>query len=273
MAVQPLLTKTVSPVGEIHYHIIHENRAYDVSNDSYEPSHIHSYYEIYVNLSGDVAFLHDRQIYAVQSGDVIISRPGDMHYCIYRSTCQHEYYCLWFEESGSSDTLKDFMKKDTFRGAVRLADSDRAELFRLLKAMENAKRDGGIINTLQFLQLLALLSGQSEPITKMAPSFSRRMDTVLMYIDAHLAEIRCSKEIADAAFISEATLNRLFREELHISVHRFIEAKRLLRAEILLKNGYSVTDACFSVGFSDCSRFIARFKEKFGTTPHKYKHR
>ena len=33
----------------------------------------------------------------------------------------------------------------------------------------------------------------------------------------------------------------------------------------------TVTEACYNAGFSDSSRFIAKFKEKFGMTPLKYK--
>ena len=38
----------------------------------------------------------------------------------------------------------------------------------------------------------------------------------------------------------------------------------------LLTEGRSVTEVCNSTGFSDCSRFIAVFKAKFGKTPLQY---
>ena len=43
------------------------------------------------------------------------------------------------------------------------------------------------------------------------------------------------------------------------------EAQRLLGGEM------SVTEVCYAVGFSDLSRFISKFKKRFGITPNKYK--
>ena len=46
---------------------------------------------------------------------------------------------------------------------------------------------------------------------------------------------------------------------------------RLGLAMELLKNGSSVTDACFNSGFFDCSKFISFFKKNVGMTPLQYK--
>jgi AraC family transcriptional regulator of adaptative response / methylphosphotriester-DNA alkyltransferase methyltransferase len=90
-------------------------------------------------------------------------------------------------------------------------------------------------------------------------------------MDLHLAEIRHTSEIADAFYVSPPTLNRLFREETTLSPKKLLDAKRITEAERLLRDGMSVTEACYAVGFSDLSRFISKFKDRFGTTPHKYK--
>ena len=62
-----------------------------------DPSHIHGYYEIYLNLTGDISFLVNNHIYAVQHGDMILTRPGDVHVCILNSPCVHEHVCLWLD--------------------------------------------------------------------------------------------------------------------------------------------------------------------------------
>ncbi|MBR3997465.1 MAG: helix-turn-helix transcriptional regulator, partial [Clostridia bacterium] len=84
-------------------------------------------------------------------------------------------------------------------------------------------------------------------------------------------EIRTSTELADTFFISQSTLNRLFRKYVGLSVFQIIDARRLSHAENLLRNGSSVMDACFQSGFTDCSKFIILFKKTFGVTPLRYK--
>ena len=89
-------------------------------------------------------------------------------------------------------------------------------------------------------------------------------------VKENISKIYCSP-LGRARLTAKPTLDRLFRQHVHISVQKFILAKRLSLAETLLKNGATVTEACYNAGFSDSSRFIAKFKEKFGMTPLKYK--
>ncbi len=51
----------------------------------------------------------------------------------------------------------------------------------------------------------------------------------------------------------------------------YINTLRISNACNLLKNGGSVSEACFMSGFSDLSYFIQLFKRTVGTTPKKYK--
>ena len=91
------------------------------------------------------------------------------------------------------------------------------------------------------------------------------------YIDNNLVEIGGISDVAKAFFIAESTLYRMFHTELGISFNKYLESQRLALAERYLRADRSVTDSCFLSGFTDCSRFISKFKDKFGTTPLKYK--
>ena len=59
-------------------------------------SHFHPECEIYINLSGKVAFEVENHIYPVSRGSVIITRPFEYHHCIYRSQKRHEHYWITF---------------------------------------------------------------------------------------------------------------------------------------------------------------------------------
>ena len=47
-------------------------------------SHFHPECEIYINLSGSVAFEVENHVYPISRGSVIITRPYEYHRCIYR---------------------------------------------------------------------------------------------------------------------------------------------------------------------------------------------
>ncbi len=266
MATNPVLSDTTAPLGEIRMCTRYSNAYIDVSTQTVDDAHIHSCYEVYMNGSGDVSFLHDSEIYDIQPGDIILSYPADVHHCIYHASCVHEHYCLWF----SDETIGTFLRNRGIRGRIRPSAESREHILQLLQALCSADLDP-FLRTAYLLELIPLLDSGSRDIQKEVPS--GRIRPVLRYIDTHLAEIGSIAEVSQAFFISASTLNRMFRTHLKMSFGKYLEAQRLASAERLLRADYSVTEVCSMCGFRDCSRFILKFKERFGVTPLQYKKR
>ena len=264
MAKQPVLDEVLSPIGEIRMTACYAEAPYLEKVSVVDGTHIHSCYELYVNVSGDVSFLHDRQIYEIQPGDVILSHPSDVHYCIYRSSCLHSHFCLWF----SNEAIGEFLSRRGIRGRIRPSAENRERMLLLLHSLCREDTDP-FLKSVFMIELTALLdAGEEAAHTGKAID---RIHAVLRYVDEHLTQISSISEVSQAFFLSDSTLNRMFRQQLGISFSKYLESQRLAMAERLLRADRSVTEACYLSGFTDCSRFIAKFKEKFGTTPLKYK--
>ena len=254
------------PVPQIQYHLSYQKLA---QSHGAEKPHIHDSYEIYVNVSGDVAFLVNNRLYPVRKGDVIVSRPGDVHICVYRSEAPHECYCFWLNCPEDSPLLT-FTKRTDFSNFIHYSDDTRRELLRLLQRLkdaEDAHREPA--RTAYVFRLLALFNEgeQTEQERTMLP---KSIQQVLDYINCNFTQLHCVDDIVKATHISNSTLNRWFRTYLQLSPHKYMEALKLSYAQKLLLEGRSVTDVCNLSGFTDCSRFIAIFKGKFGQTPLQY---
>lgn len=77
--------------------------------------------------------------------------------------------------------------------------------------------------------------------------------------------------MARAAHMSRFHFTRRFREATGRSPYRYLLDVRLERAaELLRRRRASVTEAAFSVGFSDPSRFARMFRARFGVVPSAY---
>ncbi|MGN1008856.1 MAG: helix-turn-helix domain-containing protein [Butyricicoccus sp.] len=92
------------------------------------------------------------------------------------------------------------------------------------------------------------------------------------YVRAHLGENLSLQRLADEVHISPSHLNRLFRAELHHSLHEYIVLMRMDRAKYLLKiTDLPIKMIAAEVGYrSECS-FTGAFTDRIGISPRKFR--
>lgn len=272
MSFEPILAENAL-LHDVHFFGSYFDSFHYPDDPTLEKSHIHSYYEVYLNVSGDVFFLVNNQVYSVKSGDLIISRPNEMHICIYQNPCVHEHYCFWFTAKDDSPLL-DFFRSPNFQHRISAhSDTERKALFDIFKTLCSDAKDADLEKTTRFLQMLLFMKKPN--LSDDTPTYSTTipigLQSILNDIDQRIGEIRHVRDLYNKHYVAPATLSRWFREYLHISPHDYLTTKRLAFAKQLLDNGATVTDACLQAGFSDCSHFIAVFKKRFAETPFRYK--
>jgi AraC-like DNA-binding protein len=79
--------------------------------------------------------------------------------------------------------------------------------------------------------------------------------------------------IARAAHMSAAHFSRKFRAAYGETPYAYLMTRRIERAKTYLRQGMSVTDACFAVGCTSLGSFSSRFTEVVGETPSQYRAR
>jgi AraC-like DNA-binding protein len=68
-------------------------------------------------------------------------------------------------------------------------------------------------------------------------------------------------------------LLRLFKKYYGQTPKQYITDKRFEQAKALLKNGITITETCFEVGFESPSSFSTLFKARVGLTPTEFQKR
>ena len=76
-----------------------------------------------------------------------------------------------------------------------------------------------------------------------------------------------------AALMSPAHFSRKFRAAYGETPYSYLMTRRIERAKTFLRQGMSVTDACFAVGCTSLGSFSSRFTEIVGQTPSQYRSR
>lgn len=234
------------------------------------PPHVHDRLEFYVLVEGNVSFMVENRLYRLQAGDVIVSKPNEIHNCILNADSVHKHLCFWFD--GDSDFLfLDFLSHPMGEGnLISPSQAEKERLSVLYQAICDAEiaqdPHRRLYLILEILDILRKNSKQHAPVQPLPTLLLEMLDD----INRNFSEITSLSYLTEKYYISPSTLNRLFQKNLHTSPKLYLESKRLAHSRILLKEGKSVTDACMESGFSDCSNYIRLFKKRFHKTPREY---
>ncbi len=235
------------------------------------PPHMHDALEIYVLLEGDVSFMVEHNLYHLQAGDAIITKPNEIHNCILNTPGAHKHLCFWFSV-GSKAFVGDFLEHDFGKdNLISPSQEDKRYLLSLYEKLhECSEKDGKRYEFSLLLQILDAL-GKSLSCTLAPQQMPPELKAILSDINDNFLDIKGLDYFTQKYFISQSTLNRLFRSYLHTTPGLYLEAKRLAHSRLLLKKGKSVLVACMESGFSEPSNYIRLFKKRFGITPGQYR--
>ena len=95
---------------------------------------------------------------------------------------------------------------------------------------------------------------------------------ICSYISDHCTENLTLDQIADLSGFSKYHFTRLFKQFTNVSFYRYLNQKRILKAEqLLITPSMSVTNVALACGFSSLSAFIRMFKIIKGCTPSEFR--
>lgn len=94
-----------------------------------------------------------------------------------------------------------------------------------------------------------------------------RIAEALEYIDELETKRVAAGELAEQIALSESRFLHLFKEEMQMTVRKYLMWRRVIDAAIMVVAGEaSITEAAHSTGFTDSAHFARVFKQIFGLT-------
>ncbi len=147
--------------------------------------------------------------------------------------------------------------------------NDYSELMERLLSLslsDSADNDLAISHTVSEVFHLA---AQNLVAPQSSPSLSEK---AIKYIKEHYGEKISVGEIADSLFVSENHLIRVFKKDVGVTPHKYLNDYRILTGAYFLKSSnLGIEQIARSVGFSSASLFITTFKQMYGCTPKAYR--
>ncbi len=244
--------------------------------------HSHPYYEFYFFLEGNVELSISRNNYRLSYGDIFFVPPNTAHGVFVKDfDVPYRRFDLWLsvpffnhmiEVSPDLNYFPELIKKES----CYLIHTERTAfsliLNRLYSIIEEQKgnRFGKDTRILILISDLGLTVNRlayeqfNKPIPERQDSLYKNICT---YIDNNIDEELTLDRIANHFFLSKYYLSHVFKDNIGISIHRYITKRRLTMCHDAIIAGIPASQVCQLHGFDDYSSFYRAFKKEYGLSP------
>ena len=232
------------------------------------PLHWHDYFEIEFVVSGKGTQILNGKEYALKPGSLYIVSPNDFH-AVYPDKKLTLFNASFQISELPYEVIEPLTKSSGICTTCIRDEFDRFDaLFTLLCDAKEKIKDDRYFKTL--LNGLLLLIQTKLPMYKSTQY--NAVQAAKLYIRTHFRQNPSLAEIANAVYLSPNYLCEKFRKETGKTVLNFLTEQKINYAETLLKSTkLSVTDICFSSGFSSLSNFLRAFKLYKNISPVAYR--
>lgn len=125
-----------------------------------------------------------------------------------------------------------------------------------------------VVTEKEIQKLVLLILEQLMVNTSPANKSDHRVTKMINYIIFSEIQELTYQDVMSKVSLSKSRLAHLYKEEMGISVMKYITWRRLIIAsEELATSNKTITEVAHQYGFSDAAHFSRVFKENFGTSP------
>jgi YesN/AraC family two-component response regulator len=242
--------------------------------------HLHSRYEIYFFIQGNVNYFVEQSCYKLHKGNLLIFNSQEIHRAVNLTDTPYERITIHFEPqlirqfcTDQTNLLSCFENRKAGANNITLLDVSKLNYFmstamQLIHYMDRNTFGSDLLPLTYLIQLLVMVNESfSDKKQTMTSIISSKIIPILQYIDSHVTEGLSLDYLSKVLSIDKYYLSHLFKQNTGITIYQYILMKRIVLAKQLLLEGVSVTETCQLAGFNDYSNFIRTFKKATGISP------
>lgn len=244
--------------------------------------HYHDFHKVLIFLNGNVSYNVEGKYFDLQPDDVILVSAGEIHRPVIHSDALYERIVVYlsrdfFEKykEDDSDLFYCFQEaKAAGSNLIRMEETARPRFSALSKELSLAFQDhdfaGALYRKVKFIEYLILLNRSlldRDTVCIRASEYNQTVLEIMDYINEHITDDLNIDAIAEHFFLTRYYIMHLFKSETGITIGKYITEKRLFTARKLIRNGTSITDACYQSGFRNYSAFYRAYRNKYQGTP------
>ena len=242
--------------------------------DDLDNTHCHDVYEILFVVSGVGKSVVEGTSFDIGPITLMIVPPFEYHHLLLDPTVPYERYVLKFSQSilsgETAARFNEMMSRDS-SGAGKYYTSreippelfsifDRFEFLNILPDAEKNAYSAMLLS--EVILFLSACRG-----VEMVYKDDELGAKVIRYLNENIYRNISLDALARRFFVSKYHLCRAFKKHNGISVHGYINKKRVMYAKRLIESGETASGAAYRVGFGDYSSFYRAYVKVVGKSP------
>lgn len=277
----------ITPFSTRQYMYSEDYEIYYYSNSPGSPvaEHTHTYYEFYFFVEGNVDIRIEGTAVHIKPGDFVIIPPGIKHNPVFLDDCTpYRRFVLWISEDYCSKLVQAATEygylmqlaitshEYLFSNDVLAFNEIQSSLFNITSEIKGNRYGKNAKVSLMINDLILTLNRIiHERNTSVSSASKERLSSVISkYIELHLDEDLSLEKLEKEFFVSKYYIEHAFKDDFGISMHKYIQMKRLYACRDAIGRGKPIQEAYPLFGFNDYSVFFRAFKKEFGLSPKEY---
>lgn len=249
--------------------------------------HNHDGYEILLYLGGNTSYYVESEGKKLEYGEIILTVPYAFHCADAQNDTTYERIIINIKEAYFNSLCSD---KTNLASCFNRISSDKINSYilnpndirqfsgiaaRLQHEIDRPGYGSDILVPALLTQILVMINKKT-PYNSILPYQSIMPQIVadtISYVNNNLDGDLSLNTLSLHLYHNGDYISRCFKNTMGTTLQQFIIAKRIVLAQQYLREGASVSDACFQSGFSDYSNFSRCFSKHTGMSPKQYQKR
>ncbi|MEL6604591.1 MAG: AraC family transcriptional regulator [Cyanobacteria bacterium J06614_10] len=237
--------------------------------------HAHEGFGIAVVEAGVMEFEYRGETHAAPAGSIVVTHPGEVHTGQAALEMGWTYRTLlpaidWLQQA--ADGLAERRTALPYFSAPVIHDKQlNQQLIGLHLTLE--KSPSPLERESRFLWGMAKLVdnySSDRPVAKPVGKEQKAVQHIRDYLTAHHSDNISLNDLANLVQLKPLRLLRVFRKQVGLPPHAYLNQVRIRQAKRLLIDGWSISAAAVETGFTDQSHLHRHFKKMVGITPGQY---
>ena len=244
-----------------------------ISQEVLSKSHCHDKYEILYITSGTGKYVVEGTEYPVRPRTLMFIRPFEYHYLALDSNVEYHRHCIHFTHNcfgpEIARLLDGLVATDTTTGNYYSSLSLSGDVDTIFDRFDNTEALADDIKRIYVRSLLAelIITLSLSSADKLSGDKTELGARVIRYLNSNIDKDVSLDKLARRFFVSKYHLCRAFKKYNGISVHGYVNHKRVMYAKQLIESGETASGAAYKVGFGDYSAFYRAYVRIIGRAP------